>query len=196
MTAMVAHIHALLDRAQKSASALAFVVLIPKWTKVQAWATLSRSRWARHAGFSIEADAHGFLDGAQHQSDTKYRPSSFDSSVFFLQTDAGAARWPVTPALLARFRTALAKAIPSAGCRSIQEWEQKVKPLSAASPPSGDPATAGEDDEAARAARNVKLRSIWSSMSDAEKTPYNGSFRKYRKEALATMMTEARAELR
>ena len=71
-----------------------------------------------------------------------------------------------------------------------------MKPLSAASPPSGDPATAGEDDEAARDARNEKVRSIWGSMSDAEKTPYNGSFRKYRKEALATMMTEARAELR
>lgn len=130
MMEMTSHIERLLARAQAAGGALSFVVLVPKWTAVQAWVALSQSRWCRKS-VTIGAEAHGFYDGAQHASTAEYRPSSFDSSVFFLQTEAGQAAWPATVELVTAFKTAMAKAVPAeGGGQTIQQWEQKIKPLS------------------------------------------------------------------
>ena len=67
MSAMTAHIHALLQKAERLGTALAFVVLIPKWVKVQAWGQLERSQWCKHS-LCLSAADHGFFDGAQHHT--------------------------------------------------------------------------------------------------------------------------------
>ena len=73
-----------------------------------------------------------------------YRPSSFDSSIFFLQSSAGSAKWPITPAVVAAFRMSMAEAAPAAEIggvarsggqdgthgSAIAAYERKVKPLS------------------------------------------------------------------
>jgi hypothetical protein len=58
----------------------------------------------------VPAREHGYCDGAQHNARFRYRPSSFDTSVIFLQNDAAAAKWPASEQLredLCKVATAL-----------------------------------------------------------------------------------------
>ena len=80
-------------------SALCFVVIIPAWKQVRGWKTLHGSAFCRHH-LLLEQRSHGYTEGAQHQRSSRYRISTCDTSVFFLQTDAATQAWPVTLARL------------------------------------------------------------------------------------------------
>jgi len=142
MSEMVVHIDELLEKSQQkgpfksggveSEAPLSFVVLVPKWEKVKAWEQLCGSKWLVRK-LTIDAAKHGFFDGSQHESSSVYRPSSFDSGIFFLQNEAGKAKWPATDEVIEEFCAAMAKAIPADDAKSIEAWEQKMKPLSSSS---------------------------------------------------------------
>ena len=62
MSAMVAHMDALLRRAEARGHALSFAVVVPHWPAVRAWQALSGSAY-RRGGLDVAADEHGFVDG-------------------------------------------------------------------------------------------------------------------------------------
>jgi hypothetical protein len=47
-----------------------------------------------------------YVEGSQHVRTTRYKTSRFDSSIFVLQNDAAARKWPCTKAVCARLRGA------------------------------------------------------------------------------------------
>eukprot|EP01062_Namystynia_karyoxenos_P030377 TRINITY_DN22709_c0_g1_i1.p1 TRINITY_DN22709_c0_g1~~TRINITY_DN22709_c0_g1_i1.p1 ORF type:complete len:612 (+),score=141.92 TRINITY_DN22709_c0_g1_i1:170-1837(+) len=123
MSATVDRIEMLLGA---SARPLSFAVVIPAWKEVAAWAQLERCQWSRF-NLEIPAEDHGFVDGKQHTSADGQppRPSSYDTAVFVLQNDAGAAKWPTTglgPKLLDAFAASKDPLAPTIG-----EYERRVR---------------------------------------------------------------------
>ena len=101
--------HALLAAA---AGPMSFAVVVPGWLEDPGWRRLQASPYRRRLVLLSRAD-HGFVDGAQHQRQDRYRPSPFDTGVFLLQNDAGAAAWPLSAEAEAELRAAFAQAVPS-----------------------------------------------------------------------------------
>ena len=56
---------------------------------------------------------HGFVDGAQHTRAYAFRQSPYDTTLFFLQTDAAAAARPLGAAALERVERAMASCTPT-----------------------------------------------------------------------------------
>ena len=82
-----------------------FVVVIPAWEGAKCWETLKKSAFNRSHLHLTPLD-HGFFEGSQHNSRTRYRHATTATSVFFLQTSAAKCRWPVTPEVLASLSSA------------------------------------------------------------------------------------------
>eukprot|EP00951_Prasinocladus_malaysianus_P017748 scaffold140340_cov39-Prasinocladus_malaysianus.AAC.1 len=89
MSAMARHMEALL---QAASQALSFVVVIPAWKNVAVWPQLHRC--CSLATWTVSASSHVFCDGAQHQRMLRYRPSSYDTAIIFLQNADGLKTWP------------------------------------------------------------------------------------------------------
>ena len=104
MTTCVEHIHRLLRA--PDARQLSFCVVVPAWREVRAWTVLEGSRYLR-SHFRVPAAAHSFTDGAQHYRPDHHRPSSYDSGIFVLQNDEGAAAYPVPETMEAQLREAM-----------------------------------------------------------------------------------------
>jgi hypothetical protein len=66
MSAMAERMDTLLSAASKRGAALAFAVIVPAWERVHAWSALSRSQYLSRS-FSVAAEEHAFVDGAQHR---------------------------------------------------------------------------------------------------------------------------------
>ena len=84
---------------------LCFVVVIPAWQRTAAWRRLRDSPFLRRH-VRLRAQEHGYIEGTQQSRPTRYKTSAFDTSVFFLQTRAAAAKWPVSSAVCAELREA------------------------------------------------------------------------------------------
>lgn len=72
----------------------------------QGWQALKASRFLTEH-LRVGQKEHGFCEGAQHSQATRYRIATFDTSLFFLQNSAGAARWPPSPAVCDAIRAAM-----------------------------------------------------------------------------------------
>jgi hypothetical protein len=120
MSEMVKHIESLLRAAT---GPLSFSIIVPRWPEVVAWKRVQQSKF-RKGGFTVKATDHGFCNGAQHESKDRYRPSSFDTEVVFLQNPSGATRWPVTAELEDELRNAFTQALP-ADMPTYKEWEKR-----------------------------------------------------------------------
>ncbi|KAJ3294008.1 mRNA (2'-O-methyladenosine-N(6)-)-methyltransferase [Rhizoclosmatium sp. JEL0117] len=105
------HVIELLDRAQTAKKALSFVVIIPGWEECECWGLLKGSSYLKGITL-LPGDHHGFLDGAQHQRQDKYRPSPYPTGIFFVQTEAGSEKWPVTDRKIALLRYAMMSSLP------------------------------------------------------------------------------------
>jgi len=57
---------------------------------------------------------------------SRYRPSSFDTGVFFLQSRQGGIKWPATQDVVDNVKQAFRKAVPE-GIASISDWEAVMK---------------------------------------------------------------------
>ena len=118
MRRMADHIHGLLDAAT---GPMSFVVVIPAWEKTEGWRALKESRFLRGAELRVPQKDHGFCEGSQHAQATRYRIATFDSSVFFLQNDAGHERWPPSTEV----RDELLSAMVSKHCTVAQQMAAK-----------------------------------------------------------------------
>jgi len=93
---MAARMNQQLGAAEKAGRALAFVVIVPNWRAEKASGSLTASPYARRALVAANRQ-HSYHEGAQHRRPpNKLRVSTCDTSVFFLQTSAAAAKWPTT----------------------------------------------------------------------------------------------------
>ena len=97
---LVGHLEGLLSRTKRP---LSFVVVVPHWPEKPAWQKLANSAYARRA-IKLDAGKHGFVAGGQHLRPDRVTPSAAATSLFFLQNDAGAQRWPVTKDRLSAVR--------------------------------------------------------------------------------------------
>lgn len=110
VTQMRFHMEELLFGSDKP---LSFIIIIPCWDtpntsdprKVKAWQGLQASRFCKH-GLLLKQAEHGYFEGAQHHKHNQYRLSNHDTSIFFLQNDAGARKWAVTRQKIARLQEA------------------------------------------------------------------------------------------
>ena len=118
----------LLAAAEESGGRLSFVVVVPAWRDVPMWRALDESRFKRGETLVVPASDHGFCDGAQHcrPPRERHRVSSYDTGVFFLQTSAGARRWPVTDEIRAELVAAMKQAVGSA--KSVGDLERRFRP--------------------------------------------------------------------
>jgi hypothetical protein len=67
---------------------MSFAVIIPYLPDQTGWCRVQASRFGR-AHALIPQGEHGYFEGSQHDRITRYRVAPFDTSVFFLQNDAG-----------------------------------------------------------------------------------------------------------
>ena len=123
MLAAVQHAEALLHASEAKGKCLSFAFIVPTWEQLPFHLLLLRSTWRRGEPLLIEAEGHGYLDGAQHEKrpEERSRASSFGSTVAVLQTVAASLRWPVTPELNTRLRSAFAASLPSAATASERQ---------------------------------------------------------------------------
>ena len=84
---------------------LSFIVIIPYWPEKPCWKGLEGSAACRKV-LHLKREDHGYTEGGQHYRPARYRLSNHDTSVFFLQNDEGAKRWPCTSAKEAKLRQA------------------------------------------------------------------------------------------
>ena len=99
------HVLGLLHRAQEAQRALMFVVVWPGWDDTPGYAMLMASAMMRRL-LVLGKGAHTYKEGYQHRSAVAYRRSEAKSFVFFMQTDAAAANWPVTEEKVSALLTA------------------------------------------------------------------------------------------
>ena len=107
MLKMVTHMLALLERATSHAEALQFIVVIPCWNDDAAHQRLEH-RCLPHMRHHLVVSQrnHGYTEGAQWDKvDSRFRISTCDTSVFFLQTPKAASKWTVTTEKLNELRT-------------------------------------------------------------------------------------------
>ena len=130
LTAAAERAESLLAAAEESGGRLSFVVVVPAWRDVPMWRALDESRFKRGETLVVCASDHGFCDGAQHcrPPRERHRVSSYDTGVFFLQTSAGARRWPVTDEIRAELVGAMKQAVGSA--KSVGDLERRFRPNS------------------------------------------------------------------
>jgi len=101
------HLDARLADADALDESLTFIVVTPHWPNRPCWEALRRSRFCRRVEV-IPLREHGYYEGAQHRKKSKYRLSSCDSSLIFLQSASGTRATPVTDAVVRRLRMSFA----------------------------------------------------------------------------------------
>ena len=76
---------------------MSFAVVVPVWRECKFYSALMGSTFRRGEPLMLPADEHVYVDGAQHSRPAaeRERPSSYDTAIFFLQTDEAAEKWPV-----------------------------------------------------------------------------------------------------
>ena len=117
----------LLDRAANANEALSFVVIVPLWKECHYWSALLESRHLQHGPDIIDAQSHGFCDGAQHArpSHERHRVSSFDTGVFYLRTSRAERERPVDEEIRKRVLRGMKTALGS--CKDVQELEVRYR---------------------------------------------------------------------
>ena len=95
MTKMVDHIHDQLKKADRLGTRLTFVVVVPtagsgkdrvvQKAALDSFKQMTDSPWCRKH-IKLSAREHGYIEGAQHLRTTKYKQSSYDTSVILLQS--------------------------------------------------------------------------------------------------------------
>ena len=99
---MVAHMEMLLGSSEKP---LNFAIIIPYLPDQQGWNLVYNSIYKR-AHLKVLQSEHGYYEGSQHDRINRFRIAPFDTSVIFLQNEAGRSKWPATKAKLRLLREA------------------------------------------------------------------------------------------
>ena len=99
---MVAHMEMLLGSTEKP---LNFAIIIPYLPDQEGWNLVYNSAYKR-AHLKVLQSEHGYYEGSQHDRINRFRIAPFDTSVIFLQNEAGRSKWPATKAKLRLLREA------------------------------------------------------------------------------------------
>jgi len=84
---------------------LQFVVFVPAWKDTPGWNLLDESPFlTKHV--SLSQSSHYYCEGTQHRRKDRYRVASFDTSVFFLQNKAAAAKWEISDSQIKELKSA------------------------------------------------------------------------------------------
>ena len=94
ITRLVAHLETLLSRSDQP---LSFAVIVPHWPDASCWRKLTTSAYATRTT-RLSAKSHGFVAGGGHARVHRVTPSAADTTVVFMQNEAGAKKWKVTDA--------------------------------------------------------------------------------------------------
>lgn len=151
---------------------MSFCVIVPVWKECSYWSALLASPLSRREPLIIQAESHGFCDGAQHQRrrEERHRVSSFDTGVFFLQNDAGAAKWRVDQALVGRLEAAMKRAVGTA--KDVKELEKRYKPNKQAADARGGTEGGGSDCGGAQIAKSRKRKEgVWRDSIEDKRRP-------------------------
>ena len=86
---------------------MSFIVVVPNWDddKCESYQLAMASAFCR-GKLVLPKRRHQYKPGMQHRTDTQYQSSNIDTLLYFLQNDAGAAKWAVTDEKLKQFVTA------------------------------------------------------------------------------------------
>jgi hypothetical protein len=111
---MATHIHRLLKALSPGGACaptempLSFVVIVPEWRDCRGHELMRSSKQLRGSRV-LGQKAHGYCEGAQHlRGVDSFRIATQATSVFVLQNEAGARRWPVREATLDALEAAFA----------------------------------------------------------------------------------------
>ena len=101
---MALHMCNLLENASSAGDALQFVIIIPAWKASRGWKKIKTGCdpfMTRH--LVVPQRDHGYTEGAQWmKTGSRFRISTCNTSVFFLQTEAARCKWPVGDAACER----------------------------------------------------------------------------------------------
>ena len=131
ITAMAAHLDALLTRADAAGEPLLFVVVVGAGSaarKSEAWAALQRLASGRfgRATYDVPLHQHGYTEGHAHiAAAAPARMSSCASAIFVVATEAAAEAHPCTPATEASIRAAFRLAVPRKAKRATKAMKAK-----------------------------------------------------------------------
>ena len=128
MSRAVAKVRSLLERAENADEALSFVVVVPAWRDCHFWTALLECPLLRHEPDIVDAESHGFCDGAQHTrpSHERHRVSSYDTGVFYLQTTSASRKWRCDPDVRRDVVLKMKNALGS--CATVRELERRYRP--------------------------------------------------------------------
>ena len=97
----------------KTTRPLSFVVFVPDWRKPLAenQAVMEASKYLRNH-FVVRGRAHDYVRGNQHLAEQhggeeRFFTLPFDTHVYLLQNDEGAAKWPATPQFVEELKSAM-----------------------------------------------------------------------------------------
>jgi phosphorylated CTD-interacting factor 1 len=91
-------IHAMYKKMDDSLSQctkpLLFIVFVPAWVDTSSWKALKESKHLQKYVL-LDQSSHYYAEGTQHRRKTAKRVASFDTSIFFLQNEAGKEHWKI-----------------------------------------------------------------------------------------------------
>jgi phosphorylated CTD-interacting factor 1 len=104
--ALFDHCHGHLESAQRTSEALSFIVIVGATEKTLAHHSLEKfiSSPFLRGRLHIKVQDHVYISGQQHLEGGDYSFRACDSGIFFLQSDAGAKKWPVSSEGLEKLR--------------------------------------------------------------------------------------------
>ena len=105
VASMLERMNALLARANRNDEPLQFIIVLPLWRGKPHWDAIEASPYCQSV-LELPQNEHGYTEGAQHLRKDRYRVSSSDSSVMFLQSRAATRCWSVSPSLIRALRDA------------------------------------------------------------------------------------------
>ncbi|KAI2513234.1 Phosphorylated CTD interacting factor 1 WW domain [Fragilaria crotonensis] len=104
-------IHAMYLKMEQSLSdceePLMFIVFIPAWNETSGWKALRESPHLQRYVL-VDQSAHYYTEGTQHRRKASKRIASFNTSVFFLQNDAGKKKWIIDSSHVEELKLAFA----------------------------------------------------------------------------------------
>ncbi|KAL6079977.1 mRNA (2'-O-methyladenosine-N(6)-)-methyltransferase [Balamuthia mandrillaris] len=115
-----------LDCAEKRQRPLSFAVFVPGWKDTPSYQLMADSFYLTKK-MVLAKHQHAYLPGFQHRP-SRRRPISYsDTFVFFLQSSAAAARWPISDSMLRSFSALLERSCPQRSNNHRQKTASKMK---------------------------------------------------------------------
>eukprot|EP00960_Hanusia_phi_P058834 763996-Hanusia_phi.AAC.10 len=139
-------IHHMEDIFSKSELPLSFVIIIPYLPDQNGWKRVYDSEYKK-AHLKVKQAEHGYFEGSQHDRINRYRIAPFDTSVIFLQNEAGSHKWPATKEKLVKLRSAPSLLPCARGLSMLVSCREAFKPKLELNPHGLNPTAPDHSDQ-------------------------------------------------